>query len=1108
MNAIRLGMFAVLMGIALVGYAQSPGVNHPAVDGLGRALPAYEDVGDLRTNKVVAMFYWTWHYSQAQTSKNYDLSKIITDPAMVNDYNHPNWASYLDTDSFFWGEPIFGFYDSKDKWVIRKQLEMLGAAGVDVLFYDATNWNNTWKEGYEAVGEVMAEMRSDGVPVPQFAFMLNFWPLESTAQSLVQLYDELYSIGKYQDSWFMWEGKPVVMAYPEVLDNSYPGDTAGMKFTAASSFSGIDATCPSWNNNIGDLTLSLYTWNTDYATSVAQTPLASQTFVDFNDNAFLNLEFDSLPAGDYVWVLTNPREVVGVWKYQDETLGVVSYFNGSAVSGDYASQIKYVSNGYYSYLTSGGSWDPVHLAEGLDPATLAAIKDFFTFRPGQPDYKNGPASTRNDQWGWLENYPQHGYVEKSPGEYELMTVGVAQNWSEQTHAISAMNGSKIHGRSYTAANGFSQLTANSHLHGYNFQEQWNRALLVDPDIIFITGWNEWVAGRYEEWGSVSNAFPDTFSAEYSRDIEPMKGGHGDNYYYQMIANIRKFKGMEPPEKASSEKAITIDGAFGDWADVTPHFKASKGNVKLRDGYGYLDSTTGLPLHYINNTARNDIIGAKVARDGFNVYFHVAAATNLTACTDPNWMQLLIDIDRNKATGWEGYDFMIDHYAANGKAMLSTSSGGWNWTDLAEVAYSTSGAEMEIAIPRVLLDLPTGQPLDIEFKWLDNYSQSGDIMDVYTDGEAAPSGRFSFHYTETPLVIFTDSFAVDVDVWNDLNTELFARQAGGITNSTYTLGLNSGQTYVSDSHAGFTDPVLVRVNTSGGGGGHVALDLDTDFGGLLNGATWTLSYTARLDANTGFTGWTGFSVGNPADTPSGAGTGFGFNMRSNGTYQVWTNGTLVAEVARNYSVQGVEYTLATCFNEAAGTAQLTYSDSMVGDTDLGTFPTAFAGGSRFVELRNHVDTSTDDGVVDMRYDDLAISVLASQSLYPAWAQEHGLSTTNALLFVDTDGDGLCNLAEYALGTDPNLADAQTVKPTIGFTADFGTYVYNRRSDAATRGLEYGLASKTNLLDPDWIYVGGLWETGTNAIDPAFNSITNEIPTTGLDHAFFQLEINAN
>jgi hypothetical protein len=740
-------LLAMLLSFFGDARAQSPGVNHPAKDALGRALPTWEEVGDLRPGKKVAMFYWTWHTGHSQNSKAYDLSKIITDPAMVNDYHHPNWAPYTDGGAFHWGEPLFDYYDGKDKWVIRKQLEMLGDAGVDVLFYDASNGFNTYKEGYEAVAQVMEEMRAEGLTVPQFAFLLNFWPQRSTAEALVQLYDDLYSINKYRDSWFMWNGKPVVMAYPEVCDTPYPADAAGMKFSAASAFTGIQVRCPSWNNAIGDLTLSLYAWdNNSYATSVAQVPLASRTFVNFNDNAWLQITFTERPAGDYVWVLTNAREEVGVWKYIEETAGVTSYFNGAIVSGDYQTQTRLASGTVWSHFTTGSSTTAVRIEAGVAPAKQALIKDFFTFRPGQSSYVGGPQTPRNDQWGWLELAPQHGYVDKGGGQYELVTVGVAQNWNERTDAISAMNGgNRIRGRSFTTIDRFKKLTADSYLYGYNFQEQWNRALQIDPEMVFITGWNEWVAGRVESWQGVSNAFPDQFNAEYSRDIEPMKGGHGDNYYYQMIANIRRFKGMEPPAAVSTPKAMAIDGMFSDWTDITPHFEASRGNVRVRDGYGYKDPATGLPLRYTNNTARNDIIGAKVARDGANIYFHVQTATNLTSHTDPNWMQLLIDADRNKATGWEGYELMVDRYAANGKAMLSTSSGSWNWTDHSEVEYRVAGDGLEIAIPRASLNMPLGQPVDLEFKWLDSPVSSGDIMTVYTDGDAAPSGRFNFHY---------------------------------------------------------------------------------------------------------------------------------------------------------------------------------------------------------------------------------------------------------------------------------------------------------------------------------------------------------------------------
>lgn len=61
----------------------------------------------------------------------------------------------------------------------------------------------------------------------------------------------------------------------------------------------------------------------------------------------------------------------------------------------------------------------------------------------------------------------------------------------------------------------------------------------------------------------------------------------------------------------------------------------------RDHYGYCDR------YYTNNTGRNDIVGAKVARDADNVYFYVETADKLTPATDRNWMMLFIDVDRDK-----------------------------------------------------------------------------------------------------------------------------------------------------------------------------------------------------------------------------------------------------------------------------------------------------------------------------------------------------------------------------------------------------------------------------------------------------------------------------
>ena len=57
---------------------------------------------------------------------------------------------------------------------------------------------------------------------------------------------------------------------------------------------------------------------------------------------------------------------------------------------------------------------------------------------------------------------------------------------------------------------------------------------------------------------------DEYDEEYSRDIEPMKGGYKDAYYLQMISFIRRFKGLEAP--ATAQKAYPIDpkGGFDQW----------------------------------------------------------------------------------------------------------------------------------------------------------------------------------------------------------------------------------------------------------------------------------------------------------------------------------------------------------------------------------------------------------------------------------------------------------------------------------------------------------------------------------------------------------------
>lgn len=554
----------------------------PATDALGRKLPTYEEVGAEKKDRFVGMFYWTWHQDQSKDLTPHNTTAFMQQhPDALYDFHHPAWPQKIMN---FWNEPLFGYYTSLDKWVIWKHAEMLADAGVDMIMFDCTNGDIVWKSAYMKLCEVFAEARKNGIRTPQIAFMMGFGASNDTKSAINQVYNDLYKPGLYKELWFQWKGKPLIMAYPDNINEE--------------------------------------------------------------------------------------------------------------------------------------------------------IKNFFTFRPGQPVYNKGPQ--RNDQWGWLEIYPQHGFARNPDGSFEQMTVGVAQNWTK-ANGLNPMNAKGAFGRSYTDKNGH-DTRPDAHQYGLNFQEQWDYALKQNVELAFVTGWNEWIAGRYETWCGQPNAFPDEFDTENSRDIEPMKGGHNDNYYYQLTANIRRFKGMPPPEKISREKNILIDGKFNDWSDVLPLYKAHRGSTLHRDADGYPGT------HYTNTSGRNDIVAAKVARDRKYVYFLVQTADKLTSPNGPGWMRLFIDADRSKQSGWEGYDYVINRTSPGAKATLERSLHGWNWEKITEVDYRYTGNQLEIRIPRELLQ-PIGNRLNFEFKWSDNMQQEGNIMDFLINGDVAPAGRFNYLFEE-------------------------------------------------------------------------------------------------------------------------------------------------------------------------------------------------------------------------------------------------------------------------------------------------------------------------------------------------------------------------
>ena len=154
-------------------------------------------------------------------------------------------------------------------------------------------------------------------------------------------------------------------------------------------------------------------------------------------------------------------------------------------------------------------------------------------------------------WHWEATYPQlYGYT-TDPKKPEQVNVSVAQNLRVGDGQVTNMSAGNARGRSFH--DGAMDRSPGAVDRGLNFQEQWGRALTLDPPFVMVTGWNEWIAGRSGRPGGPVE-FVDQFDEEYSRDIEPMKGGHGDNYYYQLVANVRRYKGVEPIPHASAPRS--------------------------------------------------------------------------------------------------------------------------------------------------------------------------------------------------------------------------------------------------------------------------------------------------------------------------------------------------------------------------------------------------------------------------------------------------------------------------------------------------------------------------------------------------------------------------
>ena len=200
---------------------------------------------------------------------------------------------------------------------------------------------------------------------------------------------------------------------------------------------------------------------------------------------------------------------------------------------------------------------------------------------------------------------------------------------------------------------------------------------------------------------------------------------------QMVANIRKYKGMNAVPKAGKAKSIK---GWNDWKDITPVYTDYRGETEKRD---HPSAVTNPQIHYTNNTGRNDFTTLKVARDRKMIYFLAETASPVIKSDDEQWMRLYINSDRNHTTGWMGYDFRINA----GRDLQQYIDG--EWKTIGKVTLKMEGNRLMYSFPLKAI-FGDKKGLDFEFKWSDNM-QKEDPMEWYIHGDVAPEGRFNYVY---------------------------------------------------------------------------------------------------------------------------------------------------------------------------------------------------------------------------------------------------------------------------------------------------------------------------------------------------------------------------
>lgn len=320
--------------------------------------------------------------------------------------------------------------------------------------------------------------------------------------------------------------------------------------------------------------------------------------------------------------------------------------------------------------------------------------------------------------------------------YPDKTVFSARGWTEDT----PFDSEDKHG-----------VSEENVMSGTNFELQWNTALKENVDMVIVTGFNEWIAQKLSQnvgnipipsyrAGNDHAVFVDAYDMAYSRDVEMMKGGYGDNYLMQLAINIRKFKGLTiegSDNLYNYNQATVLVNDFAAWDTIGKKYIDFGYDCMARD-YNSVDPS----IRYTDVTNRNDIDYIKIANDGEYLYILAVTKDDITPYngTDKNWMNVYLSFGNG---GKSNFDFVINRSPLSETTSVEKITEEGDTQTVGNAVYAVQANKICFGIPLSVLGAQKGDVVQI--KVTDNLQKFLDTDDFYISGDSAPIGRLNYSY---------------------------------------------------------------------------------------------------------------------------------------------------------------------------------------------------------------------------------------------------------------------------------------------------------------------------------------------------------------------------